>query len=439
MSTAAREPNRPDFVRSSDYTSVEFAQLEAEKLWPAVWLMAAREEQFQRAGDFVRFDIAGEPIVLVRKNDGTIAAFYNVCRHRGRLLVDDLHGNLGARFFCRYHAWSYDLDGKPVYIRNRDDWDECSSFTDDDMSLKGLRVECWGGWVWVTMSPDIEPLLDYLAPVANHLAPFELDRCRAAWAVTVRVKCNWKAALEAFNEAYHVEGTHAQLNKYGALAKAPAYDVGKHTSIRIDRGKSTRRTEADAPADMPDPRQIILANAREMSSMLKALYTGPYIRAAERLAAEQLQSENLAAEFKRLHREEMESSGARWPENLTDEHIAEFGDTFHLFPNAVFLVNYNGALCYRARPDSLNPGSCYFDIWSLCRYAPGQEPEFDHTFFPDVQSFKGTNPFLDQDFGNLERVQEGMQSRSFNAARTNPSQERAISHLHEMIDSYLYD
>jgi len=425
---------RPDFVPAEDYTSVEFSRLEQEKLWPKVWLIAAREQQFSKLGDFVRFDIAGESIVIVRREDSSLGAFYNVCQHRGRRLVDELSGNLGDHFVCKYHAWRYDLDGSARYIHHRDDWGGCETFADEQVALKRLRIDTWGGWVWVSMDPDIKPLREFLAPAPEYLRPFEFDNLRITWYKTIRVKCNWKVAIEAFDEAYHVAGTHPQTIRGGGggAVKAPATRVGDHSVIRIDR--NNRMSSGTAAGD---PRARLLQAVREQAETLHALYTDHYLRAAERLAVEVPIDANLGQELRRLHREEMELSGARWPDELSDEHINAVGDTWHFFPNTVMLASYNGALWYRARPDGADPGSCLFDIWWLGRHAPGSEPPVEHEVFDSPQAFGNTNFFLAQDFGNVEQVQEGVSSRGFVGARTNPVQEVAVSHLHEVIRRYL--
>ena len=428
-------PVRPDFIPVEDYTSREFARLENERLWPRVWLIAAREQQFQKTGDFVRFDIGSDRIVIVRKEDGSLAAFYNVCQHRGRLLVDAPSGNIGDHFTCKYHAWRYDLDGATRYIHHHDDWSSCPTFGEEQVSLKSVRLDTWGGWVWVTMDPQSKPLREFLAPAPELLAPFEFENLRITWYNTVRVRCNWKAAIEAFDEAYHVAGTHPQAARSGAAAvpKAPAVRVGDHSVIRIDR--NNRMTSNRVAGD---PRQRMLEAIREQASTLHALYTDHYLRAVERLAVEVPADANLGLELKRLHREEMENAGARWPADLTDEIINKAGDTWHFFPNTVVLASYNGALWYRARPDGLDHEYCYFDIWWLGRHAPGEEPPVRHDVYASPEAFGDVNFFLSQDFSNMEQVQEGMSSRGFNGARTNPVQETAVSHLHEVLHAYLF-
>ena len=117
--------------------------------------------------------------------------------------------------------------------------------------------------------------------------------------------------------------------------------------------------------------------------------------------------------YRKLHCEEMESIGARWPENLTDADIARAGINWHIFPNQIVLPTPDGAQLYRARPNGDDPESCIYDVWWLERYGPGGEPPINHEYYPDIASFTGKNPFLEQDFDNLIACQAGMHSHGF--------------------------
>lgn len=438
---SARPQVRADFVPAAGYISRDIVQLEKEKLWPRVWLISAREEQFKNPGDFVTFEIGDESIVIVFNKARELRAFYNVCQHRGRRLVQAESGNLGSQIVCGFHAWRYDLDGKPTYIRNQEDWAGCENFSESSLSLKSIKLDTWAGWVWVSMNPDIEPLLEYLAPVPNLYRNFEFEHTRIGWYKTIVAPCNWKTVIDAFNEAYHTEGTHPQLVKFGVAQKVPAVAFGRHTSLRVSRNDTS--TEGSIlKQSKRDLRQHLHALGKELYSTLHALYTEPFVRAAERLAQE-LPEETPAGEvlqtFKRFHREEMERTGACWPDKLTDAEVTEAGGTWHIFPNTIVLAAYDGALWYRLRPHGDNPDSCVFDIWWLGRYAPGKEPPLRHDFYASPKEFAGQNAFLEQDFSNLEQVQKGMKSRGFAGGRTNPHQEVAVSHLHEVLYDYLFE
>ena len=75
------------------YTDADFAALEWKKMWSQVWLMAGRESDIPNAGDYFTYDIGNEAIIIIRQHDGSLAARYNVCMHRGNRLCD--HGTVG--------------------------------------------------------------------------------------------------------------------------------------------------------------------------------------------------------------------------------------------------------------------------------------------------------------------------------------------------------
>ena len=84
----------------------------------------------------------------------------------------------------------------------------------DKLSIVKLRCEAWGGWVWFSMNPDAEPLQDYLDMIPAHLDPYHFERMTLVNDTTVEWDVNWKTSVDAFNETYHVNGTHPQLMTY---------------------------------------------------------------------------------------------------------------------------------------------------------------------------------------------------------------------------------
>ena len=224
-----RKPEvRPDFVPVDAYVSRDYVELEKERLWPKTWLLACREEEVENVGDYVTFDIADELIIILRSSEDRVEAFYNVCQHRGRRLKDDYGGNTGKQIVCNFHGWRYRLTGEVMHVPEAQDWAICPQFKKDELGLKPVRVDTWGGWVWVTMDPDIEPLLDYLSPVPEALAPYEFENHRIAWHQAVVVNCNWKVTVDAFNEAYHAHATHSVVTQpSGGTTKAH----GRHGEV----------------------------------------------------------------------------------------------------------------------------------------------------------------------------------------------------------------
>jgi phenylpropionate dioxygenase-like ring-hydroxylating dioxygenase large terminal subunit len=433
---------RADFVPKSDYVSPEVARLENDLLWPSVWQIACRVEEIPKVGDFVTFDIVQESILVVRVSASTIKAYFNVCQHRGRRLKEGC-GNTGGTIFCRFHGWLYKLDGSLARVRAREDWAGSPDFQDEDLRLKEVLVDEWGGAVFVNMNPRAEPLREYLAPVPEILEPFLLSELRFNWYKTLVMPCNWKTAVDAFNEGYHTEATHPQMNKYG-YPKFYTTAHGKHAMFytQADEGLAqSTSTSTTAVSGGVDARKYFLTYIEELSDTLKAMYTDNAVAAARRMI-EELPAEATAAEvavkFAEIHCQITQSKGAKWPVGLTAEAMIKAGIDWHIFPNTIILPTIDGALWYRARPNGVDSDSCIFDVWSLGRYKAGAEPAIKREFYQRLDDFKNNVPFLEQDFENLLMVQKGMQSRGFSGARTNPLQEVTVSNFHRVLHEYIY-
>jgi len=431
---------RPDYVPVEDYISKEFLRLENQHVWPRVWLMACREEELARPGSYVVFDVLRETILLVRQQDGSIKAFYNVCQHRGRKLKEGC-GQIGKSIYCRFHGWSWNPDGSIQRVVHREEWDGCEAFSDEDLKLPELRTGSWGGWIFVTMDPDAPPLMEYLGDVPEYLDCYALEQTRLVWSVQLRAPANWKLVLGAFNEAYHVEATHPQTMRY-ASTFLPSEAHGVHSMFgptQFDPVELPNRPAAMA-ALQRDPRELIVESSEEMERDLQAMYLEPGVAAARRLLTELpagTDPQLLGAKLIEFHREELEKRGVAWPQGLTPEAMYRAGFGWHLFPNFIILPCIDGSLCYRTRPDPENPDECLWDIWCFGRFAPGKEPEPRHTQVENYRDFFEVNRFLKDDLINLPEVQKGMHSRGFKALRLNPVQEQCQANLHKVIRDYI--
>ena len=428
---------RPDYTPVDAYISPAYFSLEEERLWSRTWQIVCRAEEIPSIGDFVTHEIIDESIIVVRVSDDTVKAFYNVCQHRGRRLKEGC-GNTGPNIACKFHGWSWKTDGSLNSVTDREDWEGCPAFDNESLRLKEVRIEQWGGWYWISMDPEIEPLLDYLSPIPEVLQNYELEKMRFAWYKTLVVPCNWKVMIDAFNEGYHTAATHPQIGRRMAFGTASSTH-GKHAMFSMPTPERTRRRMAETPPGT-DFRKELLAGLRESHSMLHALTSGHKIRAAERLVDE-LPSDaplpDVLARLNELHREELEKTGAEWPSKLTPADIARAGTDWHIFPNTIILPSIDSILWYRARPNGRSVDSCVYDIWNLERFGEGLAPPIRRDCYATLEEFEGQNPFLEQDFSNIAAVQKGMKSRGFEAARTNPIQEAPINNFHKILCRYL--
>jgi phenylpropionate dioxygenase-like ring-hydroxylating dioxygenase large terminal subunit len=443
----AREPeglSRYDFfIPASDYTDPEVGRRERERLWPKVWQVACREEEIPNVGDYVKYDIVGESIIVVRVAGDRIDAYYNVCQHRGRQLVDEPRGNIAGGFFCNFHGWSYKLDGTLRHVQWRSDWPEnCPIFSDGSLDLKRPRVEQWAGWLWVCMDPDAPSLEEYLGEAPALLGCYRVEDMRFKWFETLVVDVNWKVVVEAFNEGYHVSTAHRETFDWSQIRQTGTAR-GIHASFASAKGASARyKDEEGRWAATEGLADQLYHNGLALHTDFNANYSDAAIRAFERLrlefpgdAAPSLVMPRMLA----LYQEELESAGAVWPPELTLDAIAKAGVDWHIFPNTVLLPCPDALVWYRMRPHPDDDQKCVFDIWCLCRFAPGLEPEVKQHISNSLEEFKGRNRFLEQDFANLRATQRGMRSRGWKGAVSNPVQELSVSHFHRMLHDYIDD
>lgn len=187
------------------YISREFAELEVEKMWRRVWQMVCREEEIPEPGDHVVYQIVNDSFIVMRAEDGSIKALQNACLHRGRALRTK-DGRV-PEIRCPFHGLTWDLSGKMKDLPCA--WD-FKHVDPERFSLPEAKVGTWGGWVFINMDPDCEPLAAHLAPVPEHFkhAAYEA-RYKSAHVAQV-MDCNWKVALEAFIEGWHLTQTHPQ-------------------------------------------------------------------------------------------------------------------------------------------------------------------------------------------------------------------------------------
>jgi phenylpropionate dioxygenase-like ring-hydroxylating dioxygenase large terminal subunit len=417
-----------------------------------VWQAACREEDIPEPGDYVRYDIQDEPLVIVRLPSGEVTGYYNVCKHRGRLLVDEQRGNVIDGMACKFHGWRWGVDGVLNRVTHEQDWRACAALSDGQLDLSRPRVDFWGGWVWVNLNPQAEPLAEFLGPVQQIFKNFDLHEMRYAWYETVISPVNWKVFVEAFNEGYHVGETHAGGVDHGAL-RTSVKALGLHSRfnenlirdrITAEDGEEAAvvkvRDESGQLVIAPGQAEVAYQMGKQLHDMLHALCSDAKLRALDRVRKEMPDDapvSEVSSRTRALWREEVEASGARWPDALTQEDLQNAGVNFHIFPNLIMLPTYDSTLVFRIRPHPDDDGKCIMDVGCLERFAPGKEPVITPLVTEGFDAFRGRNPFLDQDLSNMTGVQKGMKSRSFKGAFLNPVQECQINHFHRILHTYI--
>ena len=227
-------------IPSARYTDAGFYELERQVMFRKTWLLAGHLDEMPEPGDFHRWDMAGLPVVLVHTEDGSVNALLNRCSHRGAPVAMANKGKK-KRFTCPYHGWSYAHDGQLLAVRDARD------FRDLDMSASGLqrlRCERLGKLIFVNFDSHPPSLRECLGALVDEWAEFDLEHCRLSRRDRFTVRCNWKIAMEANLEVYHVPSIHSRT-------VAPVLDSRRNVNTFYPGGHS--RMVAPIPAGHANP------------------------------------------------------------------------------------------------------------------------------------------------------------------------------------------
>jgi phenylpropionate dioxygenase-like ring-hydroxylating dioxygenase large terminal subunit len=222
------------------YTAPEFFARELDRLFRPSWRMVGREDEFAGPGAFRTLDSAAGPVAVIRGRDGALRAFLNSCRHRGAQLLEG-HGDCTA-VVCPYHAWSYGLDGGLIAAPGME---KTAGFDRRGNGLVAVRLETWGGFVFVNADAKAPPLIEALGDLPEVLAPYRFAEMTCVRRAEFDVACNWKLLAENAMEEYHTGTVHrASLGQQQgeAVATRGGWDalyIRQDTTIAVLPGEAS--------------------------------------------------------------------------------------------------------------------------------------------------------------------------------------------------------
>ena len=198
-------------IPSAWYTDERVFRLEQETVFSRSWQVAARADQFNKRGDYVTTEIAGEPIVIVRGSDDEVRGFFNVCRHHAAAVMTDAEGHAN-QMRCPYHGWTYSLEGE---LKGTPDFNEVCGFDRSENGLLPVEIASWEKWIFARLANEgNQSLADFLghdlidqiqAIGPNNLRWFERRR--------YTLNCNWKVFVDNYLDGgYHVPHLHKALS-----------------------------------------------------------------------------------------------------------------------------------------------------------------------------------------------------------------------------------
>ncbi|KAF2151609.1 ISP domain-containing protein [Myriangium duriaei CBS 260.36] len=230
---------------ASWYTSQEMYELERRAIFSRKWLLATHSLRVKQPGDFLRMNIAGYDFVISRNRTDKINAFHNVCRHRAYPVVEKQEGNAKI-LACRYHGWSYGLNGR---LAKAPGYSDLSGFDKSQNGLLPIHVHIdVNGFIWINMdsSPTPENAWedDFLGVDTQkryetyNFSDYDFDH---TWEIDAHY--NWKLGADNYNECYHCLTTHPDLQ---SLANLETYDVRPEAGhIQHDPQNTEAQKEAD--------------------------------------------------------------------------------------------------------------------------------------------------------------------------------------------------
>jgi choline monooxygenase len=226
------------------YIDPELLAAEQELIFERTWQLAGHVSALPRTGSYLTAQAGTQPVLVIRDDEGALRAFRNVCRHRGSRLLSG-SGQCKAAIRCRYHGWTYRLDGSLIGVP------EGLGFgTKLDKGALGLmpaRVEEMCGLVFVNLDPDATPLAELLGDLPQRLARYRIDQLEP-FAVSggSRQPANWKAVADNYLEGYHIPIAHpglmrmldykhydVEVNEHYVWFESPLRD--KPSSNRLER------------------------------------------------------------------------------------------------------------------------------------------------------------------------------------------------------------
>jgi choline monooxygenase len=205
-------------IPSSWYTDQRVFQLEQQTVFSGSWQFAARLDQLREPGRYVTTDIAGEPLVIVRGNDGELRGFFNVCRHHAAAVMTEPEGH-ATQMRCPYHGWTYSLEGD---LKGTPDFTGVCNFERTANGLAPVEIATWEQWVFVRLKEKQIPSLDTPSPslteflgsdLVGQIDGLELEKIHWIERRRYVLNCNWKVFVDNYLDGgYHVPHLHKGLD-----------------------------------------------------------------------------------------------------------------------------------------------------------------------------------------------------------------------------------
>ncbi len=411
-------------VPRARYTDKAFFDLEVARMWSRVWQLACREEQIPEVGDCLVYESPGASLFIVRSSPTLIKAFYNTCRHRGmRLCASDTSM---AQIRCPYHGFTWNLDGSLKSVPAAWDFPQIKN---NDVPLLEVRVECWGGFVFINRDREAAPLQTYLGNLPTHFADWPRDDVYLAINIRKVIHANWKACIEGFIESFHVAELHSQATPFSGDSSTQ-YDVWPGNE-NISRFLEPSGIPSERHAVRLDEQAIYAAMMRTVTGWAEVPRLPEGVRARTAMAD--------------LSRAAMSQLDQRDYSRLSDTEALDPAQ-YSIFPNIVIFRSLGYPYLYRFLPMRDDPHSTVFDFMIFRPKPAGNAavPEVRRIELGPQDTYTDCGAFppwlgqiYDQDTEGLRNLQEGLRAGAAEDILLSRYQEVRIRHLQQTLMRYI--
>lgn len=230
------------------YRDPEVYRHDIEQIFLKSWLYAGHQSEIPNVGDWFLFEFDRESVIIVRNADNGINALLNVCQHRGSRVCVESHG-CSKRLTCRYHGWTYDLEGELKAAAHMGE-----AFDKSGIGLKKIHVGLLDGMIFINFAEEPAPFSLVQEGLAGCLEPYDLENAKVAHRQSYPIASNWKLAVENYTECYHCAPAHPEYSRGHGLAFPGARNeqLGREVMGRAEAcglsDKTVNRMYRDAPA-----------------------------------------------------------------------------------------------------------------------------------------------------------------------------------------------
>ncbi|MDG2045637.1 MAG: aromatic ring-hydroxylating dioxygenase subunit alpha [Halioglobus sp.] len=410
------------------YLTREQHEREKENLWPCVWQSLCRETEISEPGAFFVHDIGATSVLVVRTKDNAIKAFPNACLHRGRQLKSGGDSGLGnsVDITCPFHGFRWNLEGH--FEGAPCQWD-FAHLDEKNFDLPALRLDTWGGWVFVNIDGKAPPLREYLGVVVDHFQRWAPEKTYKSLHIKKVIRCNWKLAHEAFIESYHTVATHPQLLPYTGDSNSQ-YDCFSNIVSRTITPMGVVSPHASGTTEEQSVHQWLTVYGMAAGGELSELPAG--------MSAREYLGEMNIQRFSEMYQQDLSPFATH--SEVLDAIL------YSVFPNFAPWAGYRPNVTYRFLPYNDSHEMCTMEIMLMMRFpeSEARPPDASVQFVPADQTLAetpgieaGLAAVFDQDFSNLPMVHKGLHSLQSGQIELANYQEVRIRHFHQVLDKYL--